>query len=282
MTDNLSEIHKIEHSDYRKCESIIFEREYIKASFPIHWHDHYEIVYFLSGKGVHLRNGMSTRIVAGSLHFIMPTDIHSISVEEPLEFIKIIFEESDIGNDMLTMLSGIIPIPDITLEGSMKEMIANTFELCRIHGAFYEGTESYERVSRCLLETVLSDIVCYCKKNRIVSGIPVSGSERISAALTYIHMNFRRKIDLDEISGFVHFSPSYFSRHFKSCVGVTFKEYLESVRLRFAAGLLSSADLSVTEICFASGFGSLPNFNSRFKEMYGVSPTEYRLSTHLS
>lgn len=281
MSDNFLNIHKIEHSDYKRTESIIFERAYVKSSFPIHWHDHYELVYFLSGKGTHIRNGLSTDISSGSLHFIMPTDIHSITVEEPMEFIKIIFEESDVGNDILMMLSGIIPIPDINLEGSAKELFFNTFELCRLHGELHKNSDSYKHVSRCMLETVLSDIIYYCKNNRISNALPIIGSVRISLALNYIHMNFRRKIDLEDIAGYVHFSPSYFSRLFKSCVGKSFKEYLETVRLRFSAGLLSSTQLSVTEICFASGFGSLPNFNSRFKEMYGVSPTEYRMVSQL-
>ncbi len=40
--------------------------------------------------------------------------------------------------------------------------------------------------------------------------------------------------------------------------------------------LLRSTDTSVTDICFAVGFSSLGTFSTRFAELVGVSPSEYR------
>jgi len=89
-------------------------------------------------------------------------------------------------------------------------------------------------------------------------------------------MNFRRPVTLAETADYVHFSPSYLSRRFRETVGVNFKEYLTSLRMKFAVKLLCASDIPITEICFESGFGSLSNFICAFKAEYGVSPAEYR------
>lgn len=40
--------------------------------------------------------------------------------------------------------------------------------------------------------------------------------------------------------------------------------------------LLRTTDLTVTEVCFAVGYGSLGTFSTRFTELVGVPPTVYR------
>jgi AraC-like DNA-binding protein len=47
-------------------------------------------------------------------------------------------------------------------------------------------------------------------------------------------------------------------------------------RIERAMALLRRGDLSVTEVCFAVGCGSLGSFSSRFTELVGVPPSTYR------
>ena len=47
-------------------------------------------------------------------------------------------------------------------------------------------------------------------------------------------------------------------------------------RIERAMTLLRRGDLSVTEVCFAVGYGSLGTFTTRFTELVGVSPGRYR------
>jgi YesN/AraC family two-component response regulator len=46
--------------------------------------------------------------------------------------------------------------------------------------------------------------------------------------------------------------------------------------VRYASGLLISSDLSISEICFESGFGNISWFNRQFKKIRGISPKKYR------
>lgn len=95
-------------------------------------------------------------------------------------------------------------------------------------------------------------------------------------AKKYIDQNFREDLSLDEISGVYDISPFYFSKVFKTQTGVTFTDYLTSVRVNKARELLESTNKSMKEICSEVGYSD-PNYFSRiFKKHTGVTPTEYK------
>jgi len=59
-------------------------------------------------------------------------------------------------------------------------------------------------------------------------------------------------------------------------MNTTFKEYLTSLRLDYAAKLLIISDFSSTEICYTSGFNDFSSFSRAFKKKFFISPSEYR------
>jgi len=74
----------------------------------------------------------------------------------------------------------------------------------------------------------------------------------------------------------VFISPSYFLSLFKKETGQTFTDYLTSVRITAAKGLLMTTALTITEIAYEVGFNNSNYFSSTFKKMTGVSAKEYR------
>jgi len=58
--------------------------------------------------------------------------------------------------------------------------------------------------------------------------------------------------------------------------GINFKEYLSTIRLDYARKLLEFSDMSVTDICFESGFNDYANFERSFKRKYNISPRQHR------
>jgi AraC-like DNA-binding protein len=71
-------------------------------------------------------------------------------------------------------------------------------------------------------------------------------------------------------------SANYFSECFHRVVGTPFQTYLADTRLEFAKALLGVSQLSVTEVCYASGFNTLAHFERMFKRKYGHTPSRYR------
>ena len=100
----------------------------------------------------------------------------------------------------------------------------------------------------------------------------------IRIAVEYIAQNYSKNITLEDVSGAVNVSPTYFSKVFKEEVGSTFIDYVTALRIRQAKQLIGEGKLGNKEICDVVGYSD-PNYFSRvFKKTVGVTPTEYRSS----
>jgi len=91
-----------------------------------------------------------------------------------------------------------------------------------------------------------------------------------------IDRDFGLPLDLDAMAREAGYSRFHFARAFATAYGETPRWYLTRRRIERAKTLLRTANLSVTEICLLVGFGSLGSFSSRFRDLVGQSPTEYR------
>jgi AraC-like DNA-binding protein len=103
-----------------------------------------------------------------------------------------------------------------------------------------------------------------------------SGSRRVQKVQEYIHAHYKEEIRLNELAGLVKMTPPAFSRFFKLHTGETVMDYIIDLRLRHAARLMVDSTLSVAEICYASGFNNISNFNRIFKKKKNCSPKEFR------
>jgi AraC-like DNA-binding protein len=88
--------------------------------------------------------------------------------------------------------------------------------------------------------------------------------------------DYAQPLDLDALAGTAHVSKYHFARSFAEAYGDTPMRYLTRRRIERAQDLLRSANLTVTEVCMMVGFSSLGSFSSRFRELVGETPTQYR------
>lgn len=102
------------------------------------------------------------------------------------------------------------------------------------------------------------------------------GNKRMADVYTYIRENYFKAISLEKVSKIAKMNRVAFSRYFKENCGVGFIEYLNRTRTNKACYLLRETDYQVHEIAEECGFGSISNFNKRFRKMEGVSPKSYR------
>ncbi|MDP4098863.1 response regulator [Paenibacillus sp. P96] len=96
------------------------------------------------------------------------------------------------------------------------------------------------------------------------------------AARHYIDDNYMFDLNLTKIAERFNYNPSYFSEMFKAKVGKTFINYLTDVRMAHATRLLEETKLSLWDIAQLTGFSNASYFSSKFKRIYGMSPSEYR------
>ncbi|TAM91405.1 MAG: AraC family transcriptional regulator [Jatrophihabitans sp.] len=87
---------------------------------------------------------------------------------------------------------------------------------------------------------------------------------------------YAQPLNVEALAAGVHMSAGHLSREFRRAYGESPYSYLMTRRIERAMALLRIADLSVTEVCFAVGCGSLGTFSTRFTELVGVPPSVYR------
>lgn len=104
----------------------------------------------------------------------------------------------------------------------------------------------------------------------------VSESKRILKVKNYIDEHYKDDLSLEQLADLVGMTPTAFSRYFKQRTAKNISEYIVDIRLGHAARLLVDTSDSVSEICWATGFNTLSNFNRLFRKRKGCSPTEFR------
>ncbi|WP_122642003.1 AraC family transcriptional regulator [Luxibacter massiliensis] len=100
--------------------------------------------------------------------------------------------------------------------------------------------------------------------------------EKIRPAVEYIHNNFKENITLDVLAARTMLSIPHFEAVFREVMKMRPFNYIQQIRIDNCTLLLTSSDLSVSEIAFASGFNNLSYFNRQFLKETGMTPREYR------
>lgn len=99
---------------------------------------------------------------------------------------------------------------------------------------------------------------------------------RLQRIVDYIDQNIDRKITLKEIAEKEHVNYYYLSHFIKNKMGMSFQEYINSIRLFNAVDMLVNSNKAIIDISNTSGFSNVNSFNRIFRDTYNCSPTEYR------
>lgn len=92
----------------------------------------------------------------------------------------------------------------------------------------------------------------------------------------YIRSHLTEDLSLDTLADALHFNPKYFSRKFRSIANMTLSTYITMLRMEEAAVLLRQSEKTVEQIACCVGYNSSQYFIRKFKECYGVTPSEFR------
>jgi AraC-like DNA-binding protein len=99
----------------------------------------------------------------------------------------------------------------------------------------------------------------------------------INEALAFISANLTRPFNESDLAAISRLSPSGFSRSFRRHTGMSLSNYVNRLRINLASqSLMHQANMSITDICFASGFTNLSNFNRQFLRQKGMAPSRFR------
>jgi len=207
------------------------------------------------------------------------------------------------GSDALTLVTELKPdilITDIRMpimdgmallealreNGSKVKVIIisgyGEFELAqkalRLNAAEYLLKPTSKEDVEAALKKIVSDIKLEDQERseKSINEIGSSDSGVVSLVKDYVQSNYHQSIYLKDISKLIFLSENYLSTLFKKGTGVTFKEYLISVRMKKAKAFLAKPGLKIYEVAGLVGYESNEYFSNIFKETFGLTPKEYR------
>jgi len=99
-------------------------------------------------------------------------------------------------------------------------------------------------------------------------------------AVERVILRMRDQLDvpltLDEMAEIAHLSRFHFNRVFAAITGISPRKFLATLRLEYAKRLLLTSEMSITEVCFETGYSSLGTFVTHFTTLVGVTPKAWR------
>jgi transcriptional regulator GlxA family with amidase domain len=99
---------------------------------------------------------------------------------------------------------------------------------------------------------------------------------RLRTVLDHIHTHLEDSLTVIELAGMVSMSPQHFANLFRQSTGLAPHRYVLGRRIERAQHLLSTTNLSLSEITLESGFASQSHFTDVFRKMLGTTPRRYR------
>lgn len=232
-----------------------------------------ELSLFESGDySTSIINGITYQMFPGYVSVTSPLDVSQNIMHGRHRYYYIAFYETVLSREVLTLWnnrSG--PICGKLPAEAFERVLSNTALALEEYRGDAPGKDS---MIKALINIILLDIL------RNVGTLPASDSadeeETFYRITRYIKEHFREKITLESLSDIFHLAPAYICRFFHQKNGISLRYYLQNLRLEYAANLLRSSDLPISDICLDSGFISAPHFSKVFREKYGVTPSQMR------
>ncbi len=233
----------------------------------------YHLHFVLNGKGVLEINDQLYHLKKDDI-FLIPKDhpIHYFADDEnPWEYMWITFDgemactylgHADLSADTPVIHSAIpnkVYLP-------MIQKILDTNELT--------FANEIKRVGY-LYEILSTLIEAQSATKRDQNQYDYSSATYVDYALQYIKFNYDH-IKVNDIAQYIGINRSYLTAIFKKQLNISPQEYLVSYRLKKAAELIKSTNMSIRDISTSIGYENPLTFSKMFKQTYGISPKNYR------
>ena len=223
-------------------------------NFPLHIHRSFEFFSQLQGKTLVIIDEQEYELKKGEAVLIFPFQTHSYKAIAKGKHAISIFS-SDMIMEYSKSKSNLLPVSNLFLYNAPETVSVNhylqkalAYDIC---GNFDIG-RSYKKRQEDFLNECIVRILIYAEKN------------------------YKGSCLLEDAASAIGYDYAYISKKFKSTVGISFRKYINTLRIISAKQLLLKEAKAITEIASDCGFNSLRAFNIEFKKAEGVTPTEYK------
>ncbi len=239
--------------------------KYEKTIYRMHYHNFYELDIITDGSGISNLNGKDINFRKNTAFFLSPKDFHDIVPETALHITNL-----QISNDTMKRC-----FPNCSsMKGSYSffddDTAKDVNEICTLL--------TKENRKSDYLNSLLTALIRLLFSQPESPVTPDSGKNIMRSVINYVNEHYRENPSLETLSKLFDRTPNYISSRFTAITGENYKTYLKQLKLDAALKLLVSTELSVTDVCYESGYETISHFNREFKNYFGRSPKQVRKS----
>ena len=140
---------------------------------------------------------------------------------------------------------------------------------------FKEEQEETVRADRVMMESMHD--MKYIRKRALASHNKTD--PRIQALVDYLTLHPEINLTREQMCQMCDVSESTLRRLFKTYMGKSIYEFIKETKILYASHLLMTTNVPISEIGYRVGYESPSYFTKTFREIFGVSPQEYRKSS---
>ena len=264
----------------------IFARDKKEFTFPLHYHDEFELNFLMNARGAKRIVGDNIEIIDDlELVLVGPNLYHSWfthqcksdSIKEiTIQWHKDLFDEKFLCRNQLNFIRAMFDRASRGIVFSKETIVLLAPRLLALNEK--SGFDSVLELMSILHDLSIS------RNTRSLSNATFANehfsynSRRIEKAFQYMYSNYDRTVTLGEVAKLVNMTEVSFSRFIKKRTGNTFIDSLNEIRLGHASKKLIDTTHSIAEISYHCGFNNISNFNRIFKKKKGCTPKAFRES----
>jgi len=244
------------------------------------WHSHgvYELLYCRKGNGHIMLDDKNIPLQAGRFMLVSPKSKH--------RFLFAKDESADLKFLCITPADANIYLSSTLLHWLNKTQNSNL--VFSDHEINSEISDILEKIPDVLGEIEKTELditwgrislaLALHFKNQVFSDVESKGRHetKISNICSWIDENIGEDLNIDMIASQFGMSRSLLTKEFRKHANTSIVEYINTRKLQKAGSILASTNMSITEAALESGFPSIGNFHRQFKDLYGVTPTEFK------
>ncbi|MBX3253148.1 MAG: AraC family transcriptional regulator [Chitinophagaceae bacterium] len=279
---------KLEKIPVQHASSITVKREITPyMDYPWHYHPEHEIIFVEKSYGIRFMGNHIGNFSDGDLMFISSNlphvwkndnDFYQGNKALFVDVYVIHFRDDVLGN-------GFFDLPECM---HIKKLFERGQQGVLIQGADHRKISGLVKdvvaatgMERLLLFLKTLETIALTKDYELLSSagytstVNTSDTERINVVMNYIMQHFADDITVEEIASLSNLTVSSFCRYFKSRTQKTFSEFLNEVRILNACKLLVKKEMTITQICYETGYNNISHFNRQFKLITGLTAKAY-------
>lgn len=235
-----------------------------------HFHELCELVIYENIAGTFYSDGNATDIENGQVLLIPPESIHGFEVQ-PGNLIYHVFHFSPQYVLSLTELGKLPKQPTLVkILDTELEMVMALIKWLNPSINRNGMTQQTQQGFRLLADILWPQIL---HKDKRSHSRPANTFEPL---VRYLNNSKKFNVDLNTAAEICHLSRSHFMAKFKRTYGITFNDFLLERKISTAKYLLGNTNKNINEISTYLEMSNPAYFSSRFKDMVGITPREYR------